>query len=53
MGLGWCALIWVFIFATLGIGLLIAWLFFGIVWVWGAYRIIKGWLRLAEKRAVV
>lgn len=49
---GWCALIWVFIFATLGIGLLIAWLFFGIVWVWGAYRIIKGWLRLAEKRAV-
>jgi len=49
---GWCVLIWVFIFLTLGIGLLIAWLFFAIVWVWVAYRVIKGWLRLAEKRAV-
>ncbi|MGL4229970.1 MAG: DUF4870 family protein [Casimicrobium sp.] len=48
----WCALVWVFILITLGIGAIIAWIPFGIVWIWFAYRIIKGWLRLSEKRAV-
>lgn len=51
-GLGWSLLVWVFVFITLGIGLLIAWLFWGAIWIWFAYRIIKGWLRLSEKRPV-
>lgn len=51
-GLGWSALVWLFVILTLGIGLIVAWLFWGAVWVWFAYRIIKGWLRLAEKRQV-
>jgi uncharacterized membrane protein len=51
-GLGWTVLVWLFILITLGIGALIAWIPFGIIWVWFAYRIIKGWLRLTEKRAI-
>jgi uncharacterized membrane protein len=48
----WAALTWAFILLTLGIGLIVAWIFFGIIWIWFAYKIIKGWLRLSEKRAV-
>lgn len=48
----WCTLVWIFVLFTIGIGLLVAWIPWGIVWIWGAYRIIKGWLRLAEKREV-
>lgn len=50
--LGWSALVWLFVILTLGIGLLVAWLFWGAIWVWFAYRIIKGWLRLTDKRQV-
>jgi uncharacterized membrane protein len=50
-GLGWTALVWLFILVTLFIGAIIAWIFFGIIWIWFAYRIIRGWLRLTEKRA--
>jgi uncharacterized membrane protein len=49
---GWSALVWLFILVTLGIGALIAWIPFGVIWIWFAYRVIKGWLRLAEKRPV-
>ncbi len=50
--LGWCALVWLFILLTLGLGAFVAWIPFGIIWIWFAYRVIKGWLRLTEKRAV-
>jgi uncharacterized membrane protein len=39
-----------FVVATLGIGLLIAWLPLGIVSVWFIYRIGRGWLRLMDRR---
>lgn len=50
--LGWSALVWLFVLLTLGLGLFVAWIPFGILWIWFAYRIIKGWLKLVEKRAV-
>jgi uncharacterized membrane protein len=48
----WIALVWVMVILTIGIGIIVAWIPWGIVWIWGAYRIIKGWLRLSEKREV-
>jgi uncharacterized membrane protein len=48
----WSALTVLFIIVTLGLGVFLAWIPFGIIWIWGAYRIIKGWLRLSEKRVV-
>ncbi len=48
----WGALICLFVVVTIGIGIVIAWIPWGILWVWGLYRIIKGWLRLGEKREV-
>ncbi len=47
----WAGLTWLFVIATIGIGIVVAWIPWGIVWIWCAYRIIKGWLRLTEKRA--
>ena len=51
----WFGLLWVtlgalFIVATLGIGLLIAWLPLSLVGLWFIYRIARGWLRLMEHR---
>jgi uncharacterized membrane protein len=34
--------------ATLGIGLVIAWLPLGVVGLWFIYRIARGWLRLID-----
>jgi uncharacterized membrane protein len=48
----WAALTGLFVIVTFGIGLFVAWIPWGILWIWGAYRVIKGWLRLSEKRAV-
>ncbi|MBS0313014.1 MAG: hypothetical protein JSS05_02350 [Proteobacteria bacterium] len=48
----WGALVVVFVFVTLFIGAFVAWIPLGILWLWGLYRVIKGWLRLADKRAV-
>ena len=48
----WGALICIFVVLTIGIGLLVAWIPAGILWIWHAYRVIKGWLRLTEKREV-
>ncbi len=48
----WISLVWIFVVLTIGIGLIVAWIPWGVVWIWGAYRIIKGWLRLSEKREV-
>ena len=49
-GLLWVALCVLFVVATLGIGLLIAWLPLGVVGLWFIYRIARGWLRLMDHR---
>ena len=49
-GLLWVGLCGMFIVATLGIGLLIAWLPIGVVALWFVYRIARGWLALNSRR---
>ena len=49
-GLLWVALCMLFVFVTLGIGILIAWLPLAIVSVWFIYRIARGWLALMDRR---
>ena len=49
-GLLWVTLCGLFIVATLGIGLLIAWLPLTVVGLWFIYRIARGWLRLKDHR---
>jgi uncharacterized membrane protein len=49
-GLLWVALCGLFIVATLGIGILIAWLPLLGVGLWFIYRIARGWLALNEHR---
>ena len=48
LGLLWVTLCGLFIVATLGIGLLIAWLPLTLVGLWFIYRIVRGWLRLMD-----
>ena len=50
VGLLWVTLCGVFVVATLGIGLLIAWLPLAFVGVWFVYRVLRGWLRLMDRR---
>src|SRR5438034_10564883 len=49
-GMLWVALCGLFVVATLGVGLLIAWLPLGVVGLWFIYRIASGWLRLIDHR---
>jgi len=49
-GLLWGALCLAFVVATLGVGLLVAWLPLMIVGLWFIYRVAKGWLRLIDRR---
>ena len=49
-GLLWVMLCAVFVVATLGIGLLIAWLPLAGVGIWFVYRILRGWLRLMDRQ---
>jgi uncharacterized membrane protein len=49
-GLLWVALSFLFVMATLGVGLLIAWLLLGLVGLWFIYRVARGWLRLVDHR---
>jgi uncharacterized membrane protein len=49
-GLLWVALCLLFVVATLGVGILIAWLPLAVVGLWFIYRIARGWLALAEGR---
>jgi len=49
-GLLWVVLCGLFVVATFGIGIFIAWLPLGIVGLWFIYRIAKGWLRLVDRR---
>ena len=51
----WYGLLWVvvcglFVVMTLGLGILIAWIPLAFVGVWFIYRILRGWLALADRR---
>lgn len=47
----WWSLFW-FVLALPFVLIHIGLLFFAVIWIWGAYRVIKGWLRLLELRPV-
>ncbi len=49
-GLLWISLCGVFIIATFGIGLLFVWLPITLVGLWFVYRIVRGWVTLADSR---
>jgi len=49
-GLLWVTLCLLFVVATLGIGILIAWAPLGAVGLWFIYRIARGWLALIDRR---
>jgi uncharacterized membrane protein len=49
-GLLWVSLCVLFIIATFGIGILIAWLPLAFVGFWFIYRIIRGWMALSNRR---
>jgi len=49
-GILWVALCVLFVVATLGVGLLIAWLPLGVVGLWFIYRVASGWLRLKDRQ---
>jgi len=49
-GLLWVVLCLAFVVATLGVGLLVAWLPLMVVGFWFIYRIASGWLRLVDRR---
>ena len=49
-GVLWVGLCMLFVVMTLGIGILIAWLPLAIVGIWFVYRILRGWLALADRR---
>jgi uncharacterized membrane protein len=51
-GLLWVALCILFVIFTLGVGILIAWLPLAFVGIWFIYRIVRGWLALAERRTL-
>ena len=47
---------WGMLWSAIGVILMIVgvgFIILAVVWVWWVYRIIKGWLRLSEKREVV
>jgi uncharacterized membrane protein len=49
-GLLWVALCVLFIVATLGVGMLVAWIPLLVVGLWFIYRIVRGWLALLDRR---
>ena len=51
-GLLWVSLCILFIVATLGVGILIAWIPLGFVGLWVIYRIARGWLALMDRRSM-
>jgi uncharacterized membrane protein len=51
-GLLWVALCLLFVVATLGIGLLIAWVPLALVGLWFIYRVLRGWLALVDRQAM-
>jgi uncharacterized membrane protein len=51
-GVLWVGLCVAFVVLTFGIGILIAWIPLVIVSVWFMYRIVRGWVRLRDGRAM-
>jgi uncharacterized membrane protein len=49
-GLLWVGLCLLFVVATLGVGLIVAWVPLGIVGLWFIYRVVRGWLALQARR---
>jgi uncharacterized membrane protein len=49
-GLLWVALCMLFVVATLGIGMVVAWMPLGLVGLWFIYRVVRGWLALVDRR---
>jgi uncharacterized membrane protein len=49
-GLLWIALCVIFIVATLGIGIIVAWVPMMLVGLWFIYRIVRGWMALNDRR---
>jgi uncharacterized membrane protein len=49
-GVLWVGLCALFVVGTLGIGILIAWLPLAIVTLWFIYRVVRGWMALADGR---
>src|SRR6187551_1933982 len=49
-GLLWVSLCVLFIVATFGIGILVAWVPLGFVSLWFIYRIVRGWTTLNDRR---
>jgi uncharacterized membrane protein len=49
-GLLWVLLCVLFVFMTLGLGIVIAWLPLAFITIWFIYRVIRGWLALNARR---
>src|SRR5918999_6365593 len=49
-GLLWVCLCILFVIATFGVGIVIAWLPLAVVGLWFIYRIARGWLALLDRR---
>jgi uncharacterized membrane protein len=51
----WYGLLWVvlclgFVVLTLGVGVLIVWVPLAVVGLWFIYRVVRGWMRLVDRR---
>jgi uncharacterized membrane protein len=51
-GVLWAALCGLFVFLTLGIGLIVVWIPLAIMTVWFVYRVARGWLALTGGRSM-
>src|SRR6476469_9984032 len=51
-GLLWISLCLLLVVATLGIGIVIAWLPMALVGLWFIYRIVRGWIALSDRRPI-
>ena len=49
-GLLWILLCILFVFMTLGLGMLVVWIPVGLVALWFIYRIARGWIALNDRR---
>ena len=49
-GLLWAGLSTLFVIATFGIGIIVAWLPLGLLAIWFIYRVARGWMALRERR---
>ncbi len=49
---GWMLLGWVIFFMTFGLGIFIAAPLWGIVWLWKAYRLVRGLIDLNDNKAM-